>query len=116
MAPQSFVDGRAQRPDSRQCLIIEAKTHVVRCKRARRWGRGVHGLLAAALIAMAVFVPRFMLTFALLIACVILSLVAFVFVVQLPVRYLASRLRDPQLRNARPVTQYLRDSGRSRRD
>lgn len=99
MATKSFVDGRAQRPDSRQCLILEAKTHAVYPKSTRRWGRGVRGLAAAGLIAFAIMVPRFLLTFALLIVCIILSLVAFIFVVQLPVRYLASRLRDPERSN-----------------
>jgi hypothetical protein len=55
--------------------------------------------VAAGLIAFAIMVPRFLLTFALLIVCIVLSLVAFIFVVQLPVRYLASRLRDPERSN-----------------
>ena len=116
MATKSFVDGRTQRPDSRQCLIIEAKTHAVHRKSSRRWGRGVHGLLAAGLIAFAIIVPRFLLTFALLIVCVILSLVAFIFMVQLPVRYLASRFRDPAHDNSRTIAKPLRNSRQSRRE
>ncbi len=116
MATKSFVDGRAQGPDLRQCLIIEAKTHAVHRKSSRHWGRGVQGLVAAGLIAFAILVPRFLLTFALLIVCIILSLVAFILVVQLPVRFLASRFRDPAQSSSRPIVKPLRNFGQSRRD
>ena len=53
----------------------------------------MHGLLLIALIISAVKVPHFLVTFVALSACIVISLVGFVFLVQLPVRYFASRLR-----------------------
>ena len=89
---KNCVDGQTHAFGSQCSQIIEAKTGPIERADPLRFRR-VHAGLLAALIASAVFVPQFLLTFLMLSLCVVVSLIGFVFLVQMPVRFFASRLR-----------------------
>lgn len=90
---KNCVDGQTHAFGDHRGQVIEAKTGPVQRTEAFRF-RHLHVVLLAALIASAVFVPEFLLTFLMLSLCVVVSLIGFVFLVQMPVRFFASRLRN----------------------
>lgn len=90
---KNCVDGQSHALGSQRSQIIEAKTGPVQRSDPFRFRR-IHAAVLAALIASAVFVPQFLLTFLTLSLCVVMSLIGFVFLVQMPVRFFASRLRN----------------------
>jgi hypothetical protein len=96
------VDGQLRSAETGRDLILEFKyspadpSTLLR----RRWPHVV--VLLSVLLATAV-VPRFLLTFLLLTSAVLLSLMGFVFLIQLPVRFFATRLRE--LRRSSDTTQ-----------
>ena len=87
------VDGQTYAFDGHRGQVIEARTGPCERRSSFRF-RYFHGLILAALLVSAVLVPEFLLTFMLLALCVVVSLVAFIILVQMPVQFFASRLRQ----------------------
>ena len=88
MASRSGIDGY-----STQAHLFEIKGASTRRAPVFRL-RWIHGLMAVCLLSSAAIDPRFLLTFLLMIFCVSVSLVGFVFLVQLPVRLVAGHLKN----------------------
>ncbi|MCP4190576.1 MAG: hypothetical protein GY768_08095 [Planctomycetaceae bacterium] len=90
---KNCVDGQTHSFSASGSQIIEAKTGPFQPADSFRL-RQAHLFVLAALIASVIFVPQFLMGFLMLILCVVLSLICFVFLVQMPMRFFVSRLKN----------------------